>query len=547
MKQLLTLHFLIIRNRVRSLTLLDDIKIAVFSFIGIVFLSAMYVVAWRFMSYLNGVAIIGPLLVNKLMGMIYLTAFSMVIFSGIITSFSTLFSSTDLRWLMATPVNTTAVFVVKAIETAFYSSWMVVLSLLPLLIGFAQVKSAPWWFIGYALTETTIFLLGAGFIGTLLAIAVTRLFPARPARDFVMVSGIIFVMGGLALLRLLQPEKLVQPDSLVTIEHYLEYLNAPVARLLPSWWAMRALFSAVSGAYGSMVVYSGLITAFTGSIFCGAVVMAHRWFVFGWAENITTGTSKKSVRTFTPAWRSRQSLIFLKKDITIFFRDPNQWSQILILAVLALVYLFSLYKLPLDTWYLQNMVAFLNVGLVGFIMAAVSLRFVFPLISIEHHTLWLFRSGPLSMGRFLIAKLLFGASAVLAMGGVLIFISNYIMKSAGQVFVLTVIAGVMMGIALPCMALGMGAMFPVFNTDNIAQIESSLGGVFFMICALAYLTVHGLLWAIPIRNYYGQKMGIASLTGAHLAGVGTVLIAVNLLFSIVPLYAGYRNIRSIEL
>ncbi|MEI8218944.1 MAG: hypothetical protein WCG51_07865, partial [Elusimicrobiota bacterium] len=180
MKQLLTLHFLIIRNRVRSLTLLDDIKIAVFSFIGIVFLSAMYVVAWRFMSYLNGVAIIGPLLVNKLMGMIYLTAFSMVIFSGIITSFSTLFSSTDLRWLMATPVNTTAVFVVKAIETAFYSSWMVVLSLLPLLIGFAQVKSAPWWFIGYALTETTIFLLGAGFIGTLLAIAVTRLFPARP-------------------------------------------------------------------------------------------------------------------------------------------------------------------------------------------------------------------------------------------------------------------------------------------------------------------------------------------------------------------------------
>jgi ABC-2 type transport system permease protein len=540
MKHLLKLNFLLFRNNLRRLTLFDDIKIAVFAFIGVVFLAAMYFAAWRFMSYLNGVAVIGPLLVNKLVGMVYLTAFSMVIFSGVITSFTTLFSSADLRWLMATPVNTTSVFVVKAVQTAFYSSWMVVLALVPFLTAFAQVKAAPAWFILFALAITAVFLAGAGFIGTLLAIVVTRVFPARPARDFVMVTGIVFLMGGLVLLRLLQPEKLVRPDSLATIQQYLEYLNAPVARALPSWWVVRALYGAVSGAYQSLFMYSALVVLFTGTVFSAAVAMAYRWFVFGWMENNTTGMRKKAVRNFTPAWRARESLVFLAKDFTIFFRDPNQWSQILILAALALVYLFSLYKLPMDTWYLQNLIAFLNLGLIGFIMAAVSLRFVFPLISIEHDTLWLFRSAPVSMGRFLLAKLAFGSSAVLAMGGVLIIVSNHIMKADWPVILMT-------GIALPCMALGLGALFPVFDTTNIAEIESSAGGVFFMVCALFYLVVHGGLWAVPVKNYYGHKIGMASVPGGHLWAVAGLLVAVNLTVSDIPLYAGYRKIRSIEI
>jgi ABC-2 type transport system permease protein len=547
MKDLLKLNFLLFRNSLRRLSLFDDVKIAVFAFIGMIFLSALYVASWRFMSYLNGVAIIGPLLVNKLMGMIYLTGFSMVIFSGIITSFTTLFSSSDLRWLMATPVNTTTVFVVKAIETAFYSSWMVVLALVPFLIAFAQVKSAPWWFIMFACAVTVIFLSGASFIGTVLATLITRLFPARPARDFVMVCGIIFAMGGLVLLRLLEPEKLVRPDSLATIQQYLEYLNAPVARSLPSWWVVRTLFAGVAGAYRSMFMYCGLVLLFTGTVFSIAVIMAYRWFVLGWTENNTTGMRKKALQSLTPSWRSRESLVFLTKDFTIFFRDPNQWSQILILAALALVYLFSLHKLPLDTWYLQNLIAFLNLGLIGFIMAAVSLRFVFPLISIEHDTLWLYRSAPVSMGKFLISKLVFGSSAVLVMGGILIIVSNYIMKSSGQVILMTVVAGLMMGIALPCMALGFGALFPVFNSTNIAQIESSAGGVFFIICALFYLVIHGELWAIPVRNFYFHKIGITSMSAGHLRLVGVILLVVNLAVSIIPLYAGYRKLQSIEI
>jgi len=54
---------------------------------------------------------------------------------------------------------------------------------------------------------------------------------------------------------------------------------------------------------------------------------------------------------------------------------------------LCAVYIFSIYKIPLNTIYLQNMVAFFNVGLISFVVSAVALRFVFPAVSLEGESL----------------------------------------------------------------------------------------------------------------------------------------------------------------
>jgi len=37
----------------------------------------------------------------------------------------------------------------------------------------------------------------------------------------------------------------------------------------------------------------------------------------------------------------------LLKDIRLFFRDTTQWSQLILLAVLVVVYLFNVKALPL--------------------------------------------------------------------------------------------------------------------------------------------------------------------------------------------------------
>ena len=40
---------------------------------------------------------------------------------------------------------------------------------------------------------------------------------------------------------------------------------------------------------------------------------------------------------------------FILKDLRTFFRDSTQWSQLILLGVLVLVYLFNIQALPLFT------------------------------------------------------------------------------------------------------------------------------------------------------------------------------------------------------
>jgi hypothetical protein len=61
---------------------------------------------------------------GQLLHMIFLTFFSMLIFSNTVTSLSTIYLSSDLLMLMSSPLRLTTVFVAKFLQTLLYSSWM---------------------------------------------------------------------------------------------------------------------------------------------------------------------------------------------------------------------------------------------------------------------------------------------------------------------------------------------------------------------------------------------------------------------------------------
>jgi ABC-2 type transport system permease protein len=69
------------------------------------------------------------------------------------------------------------------------------------------------------------------------------------------------------------------------------------------------------------------------------------------------------------------------KEIRVFFRDTTQWSQLILLGVLVVVYVFNIKFLPLTgegiTFFIVNLVPFLNLALAGFVLASVAARFIF--------------------------------------------------------------------------------------------------------------------------------------------------------------------------
>ena len=102
------------------------------------------------------------------------------------------------------------------------------------------------------------------------------------------------------------------------------------------------------------------------------------------------------------------------------------------------------------------------------------------------------------------------------------------------------------------LALGLGAIFPNFETDNTAEIPTSFGGLVFMMSAVSYRAVAVILLAWPVNGSPQARLDSVSGGGEvtplalalALGGVGALLI--TWVCVVVPLRAGIRRVRSLQ-
>ncbi|HBU70170.1 MAG TPA: hypothetical protein DEE98_07295 [Elusimicrobia bacterium] len=537
MKIILSIKLKSIRNKIVRMSLGGEIKAALMLITACAFILGIYAGAWRLLKELNSVQLIGPLLTNKLLALVFLTSFSMVIISSLIASFNTLFSSRDLPWLMTKPLGVRGIFVYKAFETIFYSSWMVLLLLIPFVGALGSVKHLSFWFYVSGFVLTVPFLVISGSLGIFLCLILMKLLPRRKTRDILLFSGVMFVTGIYILLRFLQPERLLRPDALELVSQYLRYLDAPTAPYLPSWWLTAGILASSAGSLKGVALNSALLYGCAALLFATLILFARKYYFEGWASaQIFGGSGQRRTNSYV----KRMPLqAFFRKDLTIFFRDASQWSQLVLLGALIVVYLFSLYKLPLETLYIQNLVTYFNLGLIGFMLSAVALRFVFPSVSLEGESLWLVRSFPFSPAKFIFEKLVYGSLPMVIFGSSLVIFSGFILKADMALTAIFALAVTIMGLGLCSMAVGLGSIFPKYDSTNVSEIESSPGGLLFMVSALFYLLVNMGLWAIPIQNYYSARnlsYGLPWVAGG--------LLAVNLIAVVLPLRFGLKSLES---
>jgi len=243
MLYLLKIKLLGIKNHIKYLSFSGQLKIVFGIFIGLLFLWILYLIFYRVLSYIQSLPMIGSVLMLKFLAISFLTTFIMVLFSSVIVSFSTVYFSRDLFMLFSFPISTQKLFISKTIDVMLQSSWMMVLTMIPFLIAFAQVKNVNIDFFIGVIFLIIPFLFISTVIGVIISLLILYLFPSSKVRDIILVLTIIIGSIGYVLLRFLEPEKLANPDVFFDTMEYLAYLNAPVAKILPSWWITDALNS----------------------------------------------------------------------------------------------------------------------------------------------------------------------------------------------------------------------------------------------------------------------------------------------------------------
>src|SRR5256885_1195271 len=387
------------------------------------------------------------------------------------------------------------------------------------LILFVLIGALFWVFVFGLLYRLLKYFRGIPEIGALLAatLLLVNIFPARRTRDILSVIAVLAAAGVVLIFRLVRPERLARPEGFRSLVEFISLLRGPTSPWLPSEWAAQGIMTWLRNDPEILPFYLLISTAAAAIVF-GSLL--HRWlYTRGFSKSqesgerwVRQGTLGKFVsRILTPWGVMRRELVL--KVMRLFFRDTTQWSQLILLTVLVVVYVFNIKFLPLRgegvTFFLANVIPFVNLILAGFVLASIAARFIFPGISLEGRTLWLLRSSPLEMRQLLWSKFWVGTLPLLALALVLVFATDVLLQVSGFTMAVSIFTITMMTFAIAGLALGFGALFPKFNTENAAQIPTSFGGLILMMASVVLI---GLVIILEARRTLaeagdGQRFG----------------------------------------
>jgi ABC-2 type transport system permease protein len=549
------------RNRLRAGNRGVQARLAIGVVLGLGFWAGIFVAFYRVLVYLKGIEGLGDILAAKLLSMVFITFLSLLAFSNIITALSAFFMSEELQLIISSPVSVSSMYLTKLLETMVNSSWMVLLFSLPVFLsyGIAFKQGALYYVILIAVMPPFTAICTEAGIG--IALGLTMAFPARRIRDIMVLMALIFGISIYCLFRYIQPEKLVNPESFRTVVEYFASVEAPTSAFLPSQWATDAiaalLFRSTDGTlFNVLMLWS---TALAGLVLLQRLCSA--CYIAAWTTSQEAGSARMARHTrikrllerflagLTPSTRE-----LVIKDLYCFMRDSSQWSQLFVLAAIIFIYLYNFSVLPLEqspfpTIYLQNVVSFLNLGMAGFTLAAVAVRFAFPAISLEGESFWIIKSSPLSLRRFVWCKFWINLSLLFFLAEVLIICSNYLLRVGQFMTIVSTITIALMTFGITSLSIGCGAVYPRFDVENKAQIPTGFGGLIYMMLAIAFIGIVIMLEAGPVYMVLMSQLrrsGLQTMQWVQILLSFTAVAGINALAFYLPIKIGIQKLSALD-
>ena len=530
--------------------------------LGLAFCGGMFAASSRVLVYFQSVEMIGDILARQLLSMVLLTFFSMLIFSSIITALSNLYLSKDLELCHSMPVSVEELFISRSLYTFVDSSWMVIIFALPVFLAYAYVyRPGPNFYFSLIHMNAAMAII-ASCIGILMTMVLVYIFPAQRTKDIILLLSIIMIVALYLLFRFLRPERLVNPEAFFSVAQYVSALKAPDSPYLPTHWITETLWADLNATEGRSHLFEVLLTWTTAASVAVINIWTARFIYFDGFSKSQEAKKRRAVgkrlldllimSVSKPFGRDLSEII--SKDIRVFFRDNTQWSQLLLLAALIVVYLYNFSVLPLDKSpirldFLQNQLAFLNMGLAGFVLSAVCARFVYPAVSAEGEAYWIIRSSPLKLGRYLWGKYLFFIFPILLLAEVLIVATNYLLDVTRFMMILSSVTIGFMVLGIVALGIGLGASYPKFKHENVGQVSTGFGGFLYMIISSLFIGLIIILEAGPVYVLFMSQVRGSVITSLQWLFIVSSFSAVILIICVTivrPMKAGLKALEEYE-
>lgn len=554
------------RHAVESVRRESKLKVAVVS------IAAMLLWGSAFAAFLAGfdwlrnfdvsggadVVSIGDTLMLRLLSVFALALFFMLVFSNLLIVYSTAYRSRELPFLLQAPMTCGQLFLGRFVECVIFSSWASAYLGSPLILAYGITTGAPWPFYLSAIAFYVPFVTVPAALSGMVTILMVRVFPFLPRGSLIaaaaaLLAGLFFYFRGAVDVEAFTDDTLFPATKIQAIINATSATQSP---WMPSYWASQGLLLASWGRYARSAFYFLLLASNALMLTFLAATLADRFFYRGWSNVFGRERSRqlpgdrgllnwieRALR-----WIPRPFHPLVVKDLKLFWRDPTQWTQFMVFFGIMAVYIATLRPQNEPGFeHYRSWIAAMNIGASTLILATLTSRFIYPMISLEGRRFWILGLAPITFRQIVMQKFWLSVVVCSFFTVSLVVLSCVRLQVALIPFLLALYSIVVTNFGLSGLAVGLGSLYPNFNEDNPARIVSGMGGTLNFLLSMGYIALVVAAQTVVLQWQAFEPGRLDSLFWWALGGVLVGITLLSAACTIVPLRLGLRNLSDIEI
>ena len=500
---------------------------------------------------------LGDILMIHLLSTFSFILFLMLIFSNILIVFSTLFRSREVAFLLVAPLSFRELFLARFVECAVFSSWASAYLGSPLILAYGLTTEALWPFYIAAAAFYVPFVVIPAALGAFCTLFLVRIRSWVPGTTLV-ISAAIALAVVFTVLRVKLAESGLEQEGLFSAEGIstvLAITGRAQSPWLPSHWASQGLLLVSSAHYREAAFFFLLLLANAFFLTWFGAEAAQRLFLPGWTDLHGTGRERERLpgrglpglidRFLTPLPEPARSLV--AKDIRLFWRDPTQWAQFAVFFGVMAVYVATMRsRMVIDSENYRDWVATMNIAASTLILATLTSRFVFPLVSLEGRRFWILGLAPITLRQVVWQKFFLSVATTSLFTIGLVVLSCLRLRVPPVAFSLALYGIIITNFALSGLAVGLGSLYPNFQEDNPARIVSGMGGTLNFLLSMGYIALVVAAQALVIQWRALERFAQPQAYGWVLAGVFVFITALSATCMTLPMRLGLRHLQTME-
>jgi ABC-2 type transport system permease protein len=518
---------------------------------------------WLFyggLNFLYRFPLVGSMLSQRLIHLVFGFFFVMLVFSNLIIGYSTLFKNRETSWLLSLPVPPRNIYRWKFVEALAVSSWALLFLSAPLMLAYGRVHEAPPIFYLQVALVFTPFVVIPALLGSWAIVFLVRILGHRDVKNVVLFLALVVLALLIAGIKPVSDAEALGPEDVLSFDQLLKHTRISTNPFLPSAWLAQTVIDWSEGltrqglfsflllvSYALMGLFVGF--EFIGRFFFGSwnIALSSRAARFQRKAHARRQRDRKPdlLERFTNLLRpwSPSTAALVLKDARLFWRDPAQWIQFMIFFGLLCIYVANLRNVAFNFQnpFWETMISYLNLAASSLTLSTLTTRFVFPQFSLEGRLLWLIGIAPIGVQRVLIQKFWTSCLGTMFITVSLMVTSSVMLHMPLMRVAFFAGAIALMSATLSGLAVGLGVLFPNFKEDNPSKIVSGFGGTLCLVASFLYITLFVASVALP------DIMRVSKIAW-HIPEVLPYVLAVvlSLVVLIFPLFLANRRVKNLE-